>query len=139
MVLRVFVPVMGLRMMSTKVVLGTFLTMDNNGRITELVESFPSAFSPESELVEEFIHHLCTFVLVNPYCKGGMGGIVVSRFTHGAKSPVDLEGSIPSVRDLLSLCTSCRGRSYCQRGHLVIRNTSRAHPLVREWASHFCQ
>ncbi len=88
--------------------------MNNNWRVTELVESFPSVFSSESELGKEFVCHFGALVLVYPYCKGGARGIVVSCFADHAKHPVDLKGLEPSVRDFSNLCASRRGRSYCQ-------------------------
>ncbi len=51
--------------------------MNNYRQVAELVESFPSIFSPESKLVEEFVCHFGALVLVYPYCKGGVGGVVV--------------------------------------------------------------
>ncbi len=93
-----------------EIVLRAFLAMNNNWRVTELVESFPSVFSSKSKLVEEFVCHLGALVLVYPYCKGG---VVVSCFANRAKHPVDLEGSEPSVRGLSNLRTGHRRRSYC--------------------------
>ncbi len=86
--------------------------MNNDRRVTELVESLPGVFSPKPELCEEFVHHFCALVLVNPYSKGGAGGVVVSCFANRVKHPVDLEGSHPLVRGLSNLCASRRGRSY---------------------------
>ncbi len=86
--------------------------MNNDRRVTELVESFPRVFSSESELGEEFVRHFGALVLVYPYCKGDVGGVVVSCFADRAKRPVDLKGSHPSMRGLSNLCANCRGCSY---------------------------
>ncbi len=88
--------------------------MDDDGRLTELIKPFSSILSSKPKLFEEFIRHFGALVLVYPYCKGGMGGVVVSCFANRAKCPVDLKGSHPTGRGLSNLCTGRRRRSYHQ-------------------------
>ncbi len=95
-----------------EVALRAFLAMDDDGRLTEFVQSLSSILSPKPKLFEEFIRHFSAFVLVYPYGKGGAGGVIVSCFAKRAKRPVNLEGSEPSVRGLYNLRTGRRRHSY---------------------------
>ncbi len=86
--------------------------LDNDGWVTELVESFSGVFSPEPKLGEELVGQSCTLVFVYPYGKSGTGSVVGSGFANCMKRPVDFEGSEPSMRGLLNLRTGPHGHSY---------------------------
>ncbi len=109
--------------------------LDNGRRIPKLVEAFPGVFPSKAQLGEEFIGQGRAFVSVYPDRQGGAGGVVISRFADRAERPVNFKGAEPSMRDLSSLRTGRERRGYRWRGHLILPNARRAHPLIRGWAS----
>ncbi len=76
LVLRVFVPVTGFKTMSTrKLFFELSWAVNNNRWVTELVKSFSGIFPSKPKLGEKFVGHFCTLVFMNPYRKGGAGGV----------------------------------------------------------------